>query len=118
MPSASQRTKKHITSRSITLTSFKSKTMSRKSVWHSKSLSNSAIASFSIRPLRMNTVDLPRAAVSILKAIDQAFDRHDSHGCAALHSFHPSTDHKQCNRVPNCISLKTGLEKEIGVPGS
>jgi len=25
---------------------------------------------FSIRPLRMNTVNLPRAAVSILKAID------------------------------------------------
>src|SRR5216684_3004592 len=69
-PSASQRTKKCITSRSITPTSFRSKTMSRRSVWHSKSLFNSAMACLSIRPLRMNTVDLPRAAVSILKAID------------------------------------------------
>jgi hypothetical protein len=32
---------------------------------------NSAIAGPSIRPLRMNTVNLPRASVSILKVIDQ-----------------------------------------------
>jgi hypothetical protein len=37
-----------------------------------------------------------------------------SRGCAALYSFHPSTDYKQCNQVPNWISLKTRLEKEIG----
>ncbi len=46
--------------------------MSRQSVWSSKSLLNSAIACVSIRPLRTNTVNLPRAAVSILNVIDQA----------------------------------------------
>jgi len=35
-----------------------------------------------------------------------------------VHSFHLCTDHEQCKRVPNCISLITGLEKEIGVTES
>src|ERR1700679_743757 len=38
----------------------------------SKSLLNSAIACVSTRPLRTNTFNPPRAAVSILKVIDQA----------------------------------------------
>jgi hypothetical protein len=29
--------------------------------------------------------------------------------------FHPGTDLESCNRVPNWISLKTGLEDEIAV---
>jgi hypothetical protein len=36
----------------------------------SKSLLNSGIAWFSIRPLRTNTVSFPRATLSILKVID------------------------------------------------
>src|SRR5258708_29637511 len=71
-PSASQRAKKCITSRSITLTAFRSKTMSASSGWDSNRLVNSAIAGVSIRPLRLNTVHPLRAAVSILKVIDQA----------------------------------------------
>src|ERR1700722_727493 len=43
------------------------------------------------------------------------FDRHRSRGCAAAYSFHPDTDLESCNQVPNRISLKTGLEKEIAV---
>src|SRR6266446_8382236 len=58
-------------------TSFRSKTMSRQSVWLSKSLLNSFTACLSMRPLRAKTVNPPRAAVSILKAID--FD----HGTAS-----------------------------------
>src|SRR5260370_36676455 len=46
--------------------------MSQWFAWSSKSVLNSAIACVPIRPLRMNTVNLPRAAVSILKTIDQA----------------------------------------------
>jgi hypothetical protein len=38
----------------------------------------------------MNTVNLPRAAVSILKGIDWAIDRHYSHGFAALRFFRPA----------------------------
>jgi len=34
------------------------------------------------------------------------------------HFFHPSTHHAWCNRVPNWIPLKTGLEQEIGVTES
>jgi hypothetical protein len=30
-------------------------------------------------------------------------------------AFRPRTDHEWCNRVPNWISLKTGLEEEIEV---
>jgi len=36
--------------------------------------------------------------------------------CTAF--FHPSTDHGECKRVPNWISLKTKVKKEIGVTGS
>src|SRR5690348_4494585 len=71
-PFASQCTKKRIRSRLITPTSFRSKTMPPRSLGSSKSLLNSAIAGVSIRPLRMNTVNLPRSVVSILKVIDQA----------------------------------------------
>jgi hypothetical protein len=46
------------------------------------------------------------------------FDEHRSRGRPALHLFHPSTDHWQCNRVPNRIAVKTGLEKEISVTES
>src|SRR5437899_2502353 len=111
-PSVSQRARKPITSRSTTPTSFKSKTMSQKSDWSSKSLLNSAIACVSIRPLRRNTVNPPRTALSILKVIDQP---HRSRGSAALHSFHPNIDHwyGNANRVPDWISLKTGLEMKL-----
>src|ERR1700737_3593664 len=39
----------------------------------------------------------------------------ESDHLAVLYSFHPSTDHGKCKRVPNWISLKTGLKVEIGV---
>jgi hypothetical protein len=39
--------------------------------WSSKSLISSAIADVSIRPLRTNTVNLPRSVVSILNVIAQ-----------------------------------------------
>ena len=35
-----------------------------------------------------------------------------------MFSFRLTTNHKRCNRVTNWISLKTGLEKEIGVTES
>jgi len=41
------------------------------------------------------------------------FDRHRSRACAAPYSFQPDTDLESCNRVPNWIPLKTGLEREI-----
>ena len=69
-PCASQLMKKRTMSRSITPASFRSRTMSRQSLWPSKSLFYSAIACVSIRPLRMKTVNLPRAAVSILKVMN------------------------------------------------
>jgi hypothetical protein len=68
--------------------------MLRQPVWSSKNLLNSAIACVSSRPLRMNTENLPRAAVSILKVIDQALDGYGSRDCAALHCFHHSADHE------------------------
>ena len=92
--------------------------MSRQSVWSSKSVLNSVIACLSIRPLRMNTVNLLRAAVSILKVIDRPVDQRCASGCTAPHSLHPSTDHKQCNRVANWISVKTELKVELGVTES
>src|ERR1700686_3378274 len=46
--------------------------MARRSVWSSNNLLNSAIAGVSIRPLSANTVNGPRAALSILKVIGQA----------------------------------------------
>src|ERR1700687_1560638 len=82
-PSASQRARKPITSRLTRLTSFRSRTMSRESVWSLKSLLSSTIAWVSIRPLRMNTVNLPRVAVSILKVIDQATSQ-SRLGCTAF----------------------------------
>jgi hypothetical protein len=51
------------------------------------------------------------APQSILKLSIMPFDQHHSHGSAVLRSFHPSTHHKHCNRVPNWSSLKTGLKK-------
>ena len=42
-------------------------------------------------------MNLPRAAVSILKVIDQATSQ--SRLCR-LHSFHPTADHKKCIRRP------------------
>src|SRR5256885_1213303 len=41
--------------------------------------------------------------------------QHRSRGRTATAFLHPSD---KCNRVPNWISLKTQLEKEIGVTGS
>src|SRR5258706_13930110 len=92
-PSASQPAKKCSASRSITPTFFRSKTMPRWSVWSSKSLLISAIACFSFRPLRTNTVNLPRAAVSILKVIGHAVRppcRSRLCCTASLPSEHPS----------------------------
>ena len=66
----------------------------------------------SIQPLRMNTVNLPRARGLNPKSHRLGpFDRHRSRGCAAL-------DYEECNRVPNWISLKLGFEQEIGVTES
>src|SRR5579863_6655431 len=62
-PSASQPARKAITSRPIRLTSFRSRTMSRRSAWNSRSLLSSSIAWLSIRPLRMNTVNFPRGEI-------------------------------------------------------
>jgi hypothetical protein len=61
----------------------------------------------------MNTVDLPRVAVSILKVIDLA-----NVAVTAVPQRHSSHTSDKCNRVPNWIALKTQLEKEIGVTGS
>jgi hypothetical protein len=44
----------------------------RRSVWHSKSLLNSAVACSSIRPLKVKIVDFPRTEVSILKVMARA----------------------------------------------
>src|ERR1700689_574084 len=72
----------------------------------SKSLLNSAIACVSTRPLRTNTFNPPRAAVSILKVIDQATR---SRVCGACSSYiRPRI--RKCIRRPKWNSLKTKLE--------
>jgi hypothetical protein len=92
-PSASQLAKKHITSRSTTVTSFRSKTMARRSVWCSNDLLNSAIAGVSIRPLSANTVNGPRAALSILKVIGRTTSQR-GRGAAVPHRI-PSKNRSQ-----------------------
>jgi hypothetical protein len=63
-------------------------------------------------------VNLPRAAVSILKVIDQTISP-TSQSWLCCTAFLPSEpDHEQCNRIANWISLTTGLEQEIGVTES
>jgi hypothetical protein len=52
-------------------------------------------------------VNLPLAAVSILKIIDQAHWRTSHSQRAARRTSIPSGDHCLCNHVPNEISLKT-----------
>ena len=78
-----------------------------------KVLFNSATACFSMRPLRVNTVNLPRAAVSILKAIDQAISPTPQLDLRRTAVLHPSTGLRQCNRAPICIWLKIGIGREI-----
>jgi len=98
-PSAWQCSKKQITSRSTTPTFFRFKTILRESGWSSKSLFSSAIACVSSRPLKMNTVNLPRATVSILKVIGSGHfansaNEHPSSGRTTLRSFRLRTDHQ------------------------
>jgi hypothetical protein len=63
----------------------------------------------------MNTVTLPRAAVSILKVIDEPTSQS---AALQLHYFQPSTHQGQCKPNTLWISLKTVLEAEIGVTES
>jgi hypothetical protein len=103
-PSASQHTRKRTTSRWITPTSFRSTTMSRQSVWSSKSVLISVIACLSIRPLKMSTVNLPRAAVSILKVIDRLFNQRCTGGCACA-TFLPSEHRPQAVQPSSQLDL-------------
>src|SRR5260370_38818161 len=64
----------------------------------------------------MNTVNLPRAAVSILKVIDQTISPTSQSSLCCTAFLPPEPD--QCNRIANWISLTTGLEQEIGVTES
>ena len=128
-PSASQDIKKHITSRSITPTSFISKTISRQSVRPSKSLRSSAVACVSIRPLRMNTLSVPRVAVSIRKVIDQRTSQSPLPRHAGLPALGPrSVPHGilffggpmtlSANRMPRCFSVKSEARRGFGLTES
>src|ERR1700735_3481269 len=71
-----------------------------------------------MRPLRMNTVNFPRAAVSILKAIGRTVLPASQSRLLRPRSCHPGAGHKRCTRAPKWISLEIGMEREIGVTES
>jgi len=86
--------------------------MSSHPAWFSSSLFNSATACFSMRPLRMKTVHLPRAAVSILKAIDSGhFTQAVLRLLRRMAVLNPNTGFRQCNRATICIWLEIGYRQ-------
>src|SRR5579872_93310 len=99
-----------MTSRSTKLTSLRSTTMFRESVRSLKSRFNSASARVSMWPLRTNTLNFPREAVSILKLMSYAFPWLDQ---LRRVQFCPGSHHEHCQQLRIELRRNTTLEDKI-----